>query len=337
MPSSASVRRAGRSSRFVLLAFALAGAGVALAQSTPSLGQAYPSRPLKLILPFPPGGSTDLLGRALAERLGQQMRQPVVPENRPGAGGNVGAEAAARAAPDGYTLVLCAASLAISPGLYPKLNYDPQRDLAPVALVATIPNLFVLHPSIPATTLGELAQYARRNPGKLNFGTGGAGTSNHLASDMFRVIAKAEIVQVPYKGAETAMLAVLAGQVQMVVVGPPAAAPHIKSGKLRALAVLGKERYAGLPEVPTAAESGMPEYLVDTWYGVLVPAATPREVISRLNSELVSMMQSMEMRERLAGMGIEPLSGTPEQFGDFLRTEVARWGKIIRESGAKAN
>ena len=331
MPSSTSARRAGRNSFLALLVLACAWTGAAFAQS------GYPSRPLKLILPFPPGGSTDLLGRALAERLGEQLRQPVVPENRPGAGGNVGAEAAARAAPDGYTLMLGAPSLAISPGLYPKLNYDPLRDLAPVALVATIPNLFVIHASVPATSLGELAQYARRNPGKLNFGTGGAGTSNHLASDMFRMLAKAEIVQVPYKGAETAMLALLSGQVHMVVIGPPAAAPHVKAGKLRALAVLGKERYAGLPEVPTAAESGMPDYLVDTWYGILVPAGVPREVLARLNAELVKMTQSKEMRDRLAGMGIEPLSSSPEQFGDFLRSEVARWAKVIRESGAKAD
>ena len=331
MPSSRKGRLAGISSWLALLVLACAGAGDTCAQS------GYPSRPLRLILPFPPGGSTDLLGRALADRLGEQLRQPVVPENRPGAGGNVGAEAAARAAPDGYTLVLCAPSLAISPGLYPKLNYDPLRDLAPVALVATIPNLFVVHPSVPADSLAELAQYARRNPGKLNFGTGGAGTSNHLASEIFRGLARAEFVQVPYKGAETAMLALLAGQVQMVVIGPPAAAPHVKSGKLRALAVLGKERYGGLPEVPTAAESGMPEFEVDTWYGVLAPGGVPRELIARLNAEFTRMMQSKEMRERLAGMGIEPLSSTPEQFGEFLRSEVAKWAKVVKESGARAD
>ena len=187
---------------------ALAAAAL-VAQAQP----AYPARAVRLILPFPPGGSTDLLGRALAERLAEQLRQPVVPENRPGAGGNVGAEAAVRSAPDGYTLVLCAPSLAISPSLYRKLNYDPLRDLAPVALVATIPNLFVVHPSVPARSLAELAQHARDNPGKLNFGTGGAGTSNHLASDMFRMLSRTDIVQVPYKGAETAMLALLGGQV----------------------------------------------------------------------------------------------------------------------------
>ena len=296
---------------------------------------AYPSRPLRLILPFPPGGSTDLLGRALAERLGERLRQPVVPENRPGAGGNVGAEAAARSAPDGYTLVLCAPSLAISPSLYRKLNYDPLRDLVPVALVATIPNLLVVHPSVPARTLAELAQHARANPGKLNFGTGGPGTSNQLAADMFRSLTKTELVLVPYKGAETAMLAVLSGQVQMVVIGTPASTTHVKSGKLRALALLGKERYPDLPDVPTAAESGMPEFEVDTWYGVLAPAGVPREIVARLNGELVRMMRAPEMRERLAPMGIQPLASTPEEFGEFLQGEVTRWGKVVREAGAQ--
>lgn len=305
-------------------------ASVAHAQPT-----AYPSRPLRLILPFPPGGSTDLLGRSLAEKLGEALRQPVVPENRPGAGGNVGAEAAARAAPDGYTLVLCAPSLAISPSLYRKLNYDPLRDLVPVALVATIPNLLVVHPAVPARTLAELAQHARANPGKLNFGTGGPGTSNQLAADMFRFLTKTEIVLVPYKGAETAMLAVLSGQVQMVVIGTPASATHVKSGKLRALALLGKERYPDLPDVPTAAESGMPEFEVDTWYGVLAPAGVPREIVARLNAELVKLMRAPEMRERLAPMGIHPLASTPEEFGEFLKSEVARWGKVVREAGAQ--
>ena len=261
----------------------------------------------------------------------------MVAENRPGAGGNVGAEAAARSAPDGYTLVLCAPSLAISPSLYRKLNYDPLRDLVPIGLVATIPNLFVVHPSVPARSLAELAQHARDNPGKLNFGTGGAGTSNQLASDLFRMLTKTDIVQVPYKGAETAMLAVLAGQVHMVVIGPPAAAAHLKSGKLRALAVLGKERLPDFQEVQTAAESGLSGFEVDTWYGVLAPAGVPREVVARLNAEFTRMMQAGEMRERLATMGIVPLTSTPEQFGEFLKAEIAKWAAVIKESGARAD
>ena len=315
----------------------LGAALVAAAVAAQAQQPAYPVRPLRLILPFPPGGSTDLLGRALAERLAEQLRQPVVPENRPGAGGNVGAEVAVRSAPDGYALVLCAPSLAISASLYRKLNYDPLRDLAPIALVATIPNLFVIHPTVPVRSLAELAQHVRDNPGKLNFGTGGAGTSNHLASDMFRMLTRTDIVQVPYKGAETAMLALLGGQVQMIVIGPPAAAPHVKSGKLRALAVLGKERLADFPGVQTAAESGMPGFEVDTWYGVLAPAGTPREIVTRLNAEFTRMMQAGEMRERLMALGVQPLSSTPERFGEFLKAEVAKWGAVVKESGARAD
>jgi tripartite-type tricarboxylate transporter receptor subunit TctC len=259
----------------------------------------------------------------------------VIPENRPGAGGNLGAEVAARSAPDGYTLVLCAPSLAISPSLFAKLGYDPVRDFAPIALVATIPNLFVVHPSVPARSLAELTQHARDNPGKLNFGTGGPGTSNQLAAEMFRSLTGTAIVLVPYKGAETAMLGLLAGQVQMVVIGPPAAASHVKTGKLRALAVLGKERYPDLPDVPTAAEAGMAEFEVDTWYGVLAPAGTPREIVLRLNAELARIMQSSDMRERLATMGIQPLASSPGEFGDFLKAEIAKWAKVVKESGAK--
>ena len=309
--------------------------GCLLAVAAQAQQAAYPARPLRLILPFPPGGSTDLLGRTLAEKLGAELRQSVIPENRPGAGGNLGAEAAARSPPDGYTLVLCAPSLAISPSLYAKLGYDPVRDFAPIALVATIPNLFVVHPSVPARSLAELTQHARDNPGKLNFGTGGPGTSNQLAAEMFRSLTRTAIVLVPYKGAETAMLGLLAGQVQMVVIGTPAAATHVKTGKLRALAVLGKERYPDLPDVPTAAEAGMAEFEVDTWYGVLAPAGTPREIVLRLNAELARIMQSSDMRERLATMGIQPLASTPGEFGDFLKTEIAKWAKVVKESGAK--
>ena len=245
---------------------------------------AYPSRPLRLILPFPPGGSTDLLGRAIAERLGESLRQPVVPENRPGAGGNVGAEAAARSTPDGYTLVLCAPSLAISPSLYRKLNYDPLRDLVPVALVATIRTCSSCTP--PCRCERSRSSRSTRAPiRQAQLRHRRAGHVEPARRRHVRSLTKTEIVLVPYKGAETAMLAVLSGQVQMVVIGTPASTTHVKSGKLRALALLGKERYPDLPDVPTAAESGMPEFEVDTWYGVLAPAGVPREIVARLNGD----------------------------------------------------
>src|SRR6266851_3108678 len=250
---------------------------------------AYPSKPLRLILPFPPGGGTDILGRIVSERLAANLGQPVVIENRGGAGGNVGAEAAARSAPDGYTIVLVAPSLAISPSLYSKLNYDPVKDFAPVSLVAQVPNVMITHPSVPAQTLAEFITLARSKPGGMNFGTGGSGTSNHLAGELFNLAAGVKLVHVPYKGVNLAMNGALAGEVQLAFIGIPVPAPHIKAGRLRALAVLARERSPILPEVPTAEEAGLPKFDVTTWYGILVPAGTPRPIVLRLNSELVKI------------------------------------------------
>src|SRR5512138_3355115 len=242
----------------------------------------YPSRPVRFILPFPPGGGTDILGRLIAERLSAGLGQPVVTENRGGAGGNVGAEAAAHSAPDGYTIVLVAPSLAISPSLYSKLAYDPVKDFAPVSLVATVPNVMITHPSVPAKTLSEFIALAKTKPGAMNFGSGGSGTSNHLAGELFNLEAGVKLVHVPYKGVNLAMNDVVAGQVQMVVIGLPAALPFIKSGRLRALCVINPTRLAAIPDVPTAAEAGLPNYEVTTWYGILAPAGTPKPVVTKL-------------------------------------------------------
>src|SRR3954452_4846381 len=260
---------------------------------------AYPSRPVRFILPFPPGGGTDILGRVIAERLSANLGQPVVTENRGGAGGNVGAEAAAHSAPDGYTLVLVAPSLAISPSLYAKLNYDPVKDFAPVTLVGTVPNVMVTNPSVPARTLAEFIALAKSKPGGMNFGSGGNGTSNHLAGELFNIVAGVRLVHVPYKGVNLAMNDVMSGEVHLVVIGIPAAAPHIKAGKLRALAVIDSKRAAALPDVPTAAEAGLPDFDVTTWYGVLGPAGTPRPIVTRLNAEIVKAMKSPEMTAKL--------------------------------------
>jgi tripartite-type tricarboxylate transporter receptor subunit TctC len=315
-------------------------AGVALAPGparAQSGADAYPSRPIRFILPFPPGGGTDILGRLIAERLTANLGQPVVTENRGGAGGNVGAEAAARSAPDGYAIVLVAPSLAISPSLYSKLNYDPVRDFAPVSLVATVPNVIITHPSVPANTLAEFIRFAKAKPGGMNYGSGGSGTSNHLAGELFNIVAGVKLVHVPYKGVNLAMNDVLSGQIHFVVIGVPAAAPHIKAGKLRALALITPARSPALPEVPTVAEAGLPNFEVTTWYGVLAPAGTPKPVVSRLNAALVRIMHTPEMKERLATMATDPVTNTPEEFADYIKREIVKWGEVVRRAGLKAD
>src|ERR687896_2755 len=298
--------------------------------------ESYPARPVRFILPSPPGGGTDILGRLIAERLSASLGQPVVTENRGGAGGNVGAEAAARSAPDGYTIVLVAPSIAISPTLYSKLNYDPVKDFAPVSLVATVPNVMITQPSLPGQ-LTEFIAFAKGKPGALNFGSGGAGTSNHLAGELFNIVTGTKLVHIPYKGVNLAMQDVLAGNVHLVFVGIPAAAPHIKAGRLRALAVVAPQRSSALPEVPTVAEAGLRDFEVTTWYGVLAPAGTPRNVITRLNGELVKIMHSPELREKLAATGTDPLTSTPEEFAAYIQREIAKWGDVIRKAGVKAD
>jgi len=303
----------------------------------PILAQdAYPGRPVRFILPFPPGGPTDILGRLISERLGAQLGQPVVTENRGGAGGNVGAEAAARSAPDGYTIVLVAPSLAISPTLYAKLNYDPVKDLAPISLVATVPNVIVTQTAHPAT-LREFIAAAKAKPGGMNFGSGGSGTSNHLAGELFNVLTGAKLTHVPYKGVNLAMQDVIAGRIDLVVIGVPAAAPHVKAGRLRALAAIAPQRLPALPEVPTVAEAGLPGFEVTTWYGVLAPAGTPRPIIARLNAELVKVMHSPEMKERLAAIGTDPVTTTPEEFAAYIQAEIVKWGDVIRKANLRAD
>ena len=297
---------------------------------------AWPTRPVRMILPFPPGGGTDILGRLIAERLSAGIGQPVVTENRGGAGGNVGAEAAARSAPDGYTIVLVAPSLAISPTLYSKINYDPVRDFAPISLVATVPNVMVTQPSLPGQ-LQEFIAFVKAKPGALNFGSGGAGTSNHLAGELFNIVTGARLVHVPYKGVNLAMQDVLAGNVHLVFIGIPAAAPHIKAAKLRALAVVAPQRSSVLPDVPTVAEAGLKDFEVTTWYGILAPAGTPQPVVRRLNAELVKIMHAPEMKEKLTATGTEPLTSTPEEFAAYIKREIAKWGDVIRKAGVKAD
>ena len=325
--------------RFYISAAVLAAASLlfGIAPAAQAQAQNFPNRPIRLILPFPPGGGTDILGRIFAQKLGESFGQNVIAENRPGAGGNVGAEYTVRQAPDGYTIVLCSPSIAISPSLYKKLNYDPVKDLAPISLVASIPNLLVVHPSVPAKTLQEFTALARKNPGKLNFGSGGAGTTNDLGARYFIFENKLNIAMIPHKGVNQAQIALLSGEIDVLVIGTAAAAPFVKAGKLRALAALGDKRDSEVPQVPTAAEAGMPWFTVDTWYGVLAPAATPRDIINRLNTEVVKVLKDPDTRKRLAARGTDPLTSTPEEFARFIKSETERWGKVVRASGATAD
>ena len=315
----------------VIGAFALLGATGA----SPLCAQGYPAKAVRFILPFPPGGPTDILGRIIGQRLAVQLGQPVVPENRPGAGGNVGTEYGAKQPADGYSIVLASPSLSISPGLYKKLGYDPVKDFAPITLVAQIPNVLLVHPSVPAKTLKELVQLAKAHPGKLNFGSGGLGTSNHLGSEMLKGLTGIDMVHVPYKGSNEAMVGMIGGHVDMVVIGVPPTLPHIKAGRVRPLAVLAAERLPYLPDVPTSKEAGIANYEVITSYGILAPAGTPRDIINKLNAEWLKIEAMPDTKERMRGAGYEPMTSTPEQYGEFIKTEIVRWAKVIRDANVK--
>ena len=307
---------------------------LALAAGTPpAFAQAFPTKPIRLILPFPPGGPSDILGRAMSQKLGEQMGQQVIADNRPGAGGNLGLELTAKAPPDGYTLVLSSPLIALSPSLYSKLNYE-QKDLAPVSLVAQIQNVVLVHPSVPAKNLKDLAQIARANPGKLNYGSGGVGTTTHLAPELFMSMSKTKMVHVPYKGSGLALIGLISGQVDVLVMAVPAAEAQVKAGKARALAIVSDKRASPLPNVPTARESGF-DFVVDIWYGILTAAGTPQPIVNRLSGEINKALASPDMKEKLLTAGIQPLGNTPEQFASFIRSETQRFAKVIKEAGIK--
>jgi tripartite-type tricarboxylate transporter receptor subunit TctC len=329
------VKRIGRdpAARIMMTACAMAVAFLLVgAMVAPLQAQTYPNKPVRFILPFPPGGPTDILGRLIGQKLAERLGQPIVPENRPGAGGNIGLEIAAKARPDGYTIGLASPSLSISPTLYKKLNYDSIKDFAPISLVAEIPNMLLVRPSLPVKSLKELVAYAKANPGKLNFGSGGIGTSNHLASELFKTLANVNIVHVPYKGSNQAMIAMMGGEIAMVVIGIPSSQAQIQAGKVRALAVLSDERLPSFPDVPTAREAGIDHFEVTTWYGLLAPSGTPRDIVNRLNAEWVKIAAMPDTKEKMQNAGFEPLSGTSEKFAEFIKTEIVRWGKVIRDA-----
>ena len=301
-----------------------------------AFAQPYPSKPIHLIVPFPPGGGNDTVARALAQQLGPDLGQPVVIDNRPGAGGSVGAELAARAPADGYTLFLAGVgSHAVNPNLHAKLPYDAVKDFAPITLVASAPSVLVVNPGVPARTIDEFTAFARANPGKLNYASNGNGSAAQLAAAMYESMAGVKMVHVPYKGIAPAMTDLMSGEVQLMFGTIVALVPHIQSGKLRALAVTSTKRSALLPEVPTLAESGLPEYQAGSWYGILAPAGTPREVIERLHGAIVKALRQPEVAKRLAAEGAEVIGSTPDEFGAHLKAEIARVGKVVRAAGIR--
>ena len=302
---------------------------------TDLFAQAYPSKPLRMILPFPPGGPTDLLGRTLGAKMAENIGHAVVIDNRPGAGGNLGVELAAKSAPDGYTMVLSSPLIAIAPSLYARLNYDPVKDLAPISLAAAVQNVMIVHPSVPAKTLKEFIAMAKANPGKFNFGSGGSGTTSHLAPELLKSLAKINMVHVPFKGTGVGMIGLMSGQVDTLFIAAPIAAPQVNAGKVRALAVLAEKRTAALPNVPTTKEAGVDDYVVPLWYGLLASAGTQRDYIMKLNGEIAKALAAKDVIDKFASAGIDPMPSSPEQFSSFIRTETVRYAKVIKDAGIK--
>jgi tripartite-type tricarboxylate transporter receptor subunit TctC len=297
---------------------------------------AYPEKPVKVFLGFAPGGGSDILLRTLLPKFSENLGQQIVVDYRPGAGGNLAMEAAAKSPPDGYTLLMGSPGIATSPSLYKSLSIDPQKDLQPISLVGSVQNVLVVHPSVAAGSVRELIALAKAQPGKLNFASPGAGTSLHLAAELFKQLAGLEIQHIAYKGGGQAQTDVMGGQVQMMFNVVPSALPQVKAGKLRALAVTGKTRSETLPGVPTMAESGLPGYYAVTWNGILAPAGTPREIVAKLNDALVRAMKAPEMKEAFAKIGQDVLWSTPEEFAAFIREETEKWSKVIKATGIKA-
>ncbi|HKW36981.1 MAG TPA: tripartite tricarboxylate transporter substrate binding protein [Burkholderiales bacterium] len=309
----------------VVLLSALAG---------PSWGQ-YPSRPVRFIVPSAAGGGTDIIARAISLKLGETLGQQFVVDNRPGAGQMIGIELAAKSPADGYTILMAASTLAINPVMYKKVSYDPVRDFAPITQAATLPNVVVVHPSLPVGSLAELVAYAKRHPGELNFASAGVGTSPQMSIELLKSMAGIDMVHIPYKGTAPGVVDVLAGQVKVMAPNVLTALPHIKSGKLRALAVTSRKRSAALPEIPTVAEAGLPGYDSTQWYGVLAPAGTRHEIVTRLHDEIVRALRDPEVGKRLAADGAEPVGSGPDEFAAFIRLESEKWAKVAKAAGIK--
>lgn len=317
-----------RTAAFVIAVLTIAAPGFALAQS-------YPSKPIRLILPFAAGSPSDMVGRTIAQKMAAQMGQSIVPDNRASSGGILGLTLFAKSPPDGYTILVSSPTIVISPLLYAKLEYDSLRDFVPVARLATVENVMVVHPSVPAKTLKEFIALARSRPGKLNYGSGGAGTTNHLANELLKADQRLNMVHVPYKGASLAAQALIGGEVDEVVLGVAPALPLIRAGRVRPLAVLSEKRVATLPDVPTSSEAGYPNIRISIWYGLFVPSGTPQDVIAHLYREAEKALRDPELLTRMGNAGMDPWLGTPDELGKLVKSEIARFSKLAQSAGLK--
>ena len=304
--------------------------------SLQSAAQNWPTRTVRFIAPFPPGGGTDLNARMIAPRLGAALGQQVIVENRPGAGGMLGTDIVAKSPPDGYNMVIATIGpIAINPSLYAKMPYDPAKDLAPVTLTGEVPNGLVVHPTLPAKSIKELIALAKKRPGELNYGSSGNGAGDHLAGEMLNVMAGIKMTHVPYKGGAPAMVDLLAGNIQLIFATLATGMPYIKSGKVRALAMAGPQRFALLPDVPTVAEAGVPGFAVTNWAGIFVAAGTPRVIVDRLNNEIVKALGAPDVKQKLLEMGLVAGTNTPEQFASFIQSETVKWAKVVKDANIK--
>ena len=306
--------------------------------ATVASAQGYPTRPIRLVVPFPAGGTTDILAREVAQKLTEVLGQAVVVDNRPGAAGNIGSDLVAKSAPDGYTLLMgTVGTHAINPSLYSKMPYDHVKDFAPVVLVAGVPNVLVVNPALPGNSVSDLIKLAKDKPGQINFASSGSGTSIHLSGELFKTMAGVDMTHVPYKGSSPALTDLIGGQVQIMFDNLPSALPQIKGGRLRAIALTSLKRAPVLPDIPTINESGLPGFEASSWFGVLAPAGTPVAIVARINTEVNKWLQSADAREKLLGQGAEAAGGSPERFANHIRAESEKWAKVVKASGAKVD
>ena len=314
----------------------LAALVLALALSPSAFGQTYPSKPIRIICPFPPGGAVDIASRAIADALTKTMGQSVIVENRAGAGGNLGGEIAAKSPPDGYTLFMTTSGIqAINPALYAKMNYDPNKDFVPVVALVSLDNVLVMHPSVRVSSVKELIDLAKAQPGMISGASSGSGTSIHMSLEMFKHLTGTDILHIPYKGSAPAVADLLGGQVNIMFDNIPSSLPHIKAGKLHAIATTGAKRSSTLPDLPTVAETGVPGYESGVWFGLVAPTGTPKDIIAKLNAEALKAVKLPDYQKRMNDLGYEIIAGSPEQMAERIKGEIARWGPVVKASGAK--